>query len=91
MNSILNQPLSKPITTTRTDPGKRIQLQQLDSTLGPHCTTIVTGVNRSAIIGLEYPVLQFYSPFTYVAKTSLVVFSIKLDTLMREIDSLSLR
>lgn len=57
INSVLNQVLSKPITTTRTDPGKRIQLQQLDSTLGPHCTTITTGVNRMAIIGLEYPLL----------------------------------
>ena len=39
-------------------------------------------------IGLESPVLMYNSPYTYMAKTDIVVLSLPLAALMKELDGM---
>ncbi len=75
-------------STVRTFPGSRIRKQQLDGKLGIQRGNIIGSLTQLTSIGLECPLLMMSSPFTYVAKSQLVVLSMKLDEFLKEIENL---
>jgi hypothetical protein len=72
--------------TVKTDPGSRVQTQVLNGSLGQHIGDLVGSFEKFVAIGLECPILQIQSAFTYVSKTHLTVLSIPLEAFMRHLD-----
>lgn len=71
MHSQIWEPSQKKpgYSTIRTEPGSRVNKQQLDGTLGQSCGSLIGNLSDIVTIGLESPLLSIGSPFTYVAKT----------------------
>lgn len=62
----------------KTEPGSRVQKQQLEGNLGMPSGSLIGSMEQMTPIGLECPILMMKSPYTYVAKTPIVVLSISL-------------
>ena len=54
---------------------------------GALCTTLVGTHSNMITVGLECPLLEMHSPFTYVSRTPLVVLCVSLENLLRIYES----
>ena len=64
-----------------------MKLKSLSGGYGALCTTLVGTHSNMITIGLECPLLQMHSPFTYVSRTPLVVLSVSLEHVVRLYES----
>lgn len=88
MLSQFTEPEQKPgQMIAKTCLGSKPIKQQLDGLLGMPCGSIVAHLpDKVVVIGLECPLLMFNSPFTYMAKTELLLVSIPVMAFLKEAD-----
>jgi hypothetical protein len=67
----------------KTDPESSVRQKVLNGWLGQECATLSGTLQRMQVIGLESPILEIRSPFSFVTKTPVVAFYAKLDSVLR--------
>lgn len=72
----------------RLDPGSSVKQRILDGRLGKECGALTGSFEHLQTIGLECPLLEIRSPFTFVSKTPVVAFYIRLDLIIHEYDQM---
>jgi hypothetical protein len=91
-STLVKQDLRQGVQVAVTSPQKRTQAKQLKGEFGVLSGTLISlpGSSQMSTIGLEYPILNKSLPFTYVAASDLVLFTIETETFLRQLEKCSM-